>query len=118
MPAKTPTPVPANPAALLDQLIRERGRRHERVAARIVRPDQVDNAFQAACVGFLRAYDLQTAGGGYQGAFRYLVASVHNASLKPIRTEQRSCRQPPFAMSSMIPSSGPPRRREIRPSWS
>lgn len=94
MPAKAHTQVPANPKTgpLLERLIRERRPLLERIAARRVRPDQVEDAIQAACLGFLRAFDPDTATGGEAGALRYLKTSVDNSAAKIIRGETRRVR--------------------------
>lgn len=103
MPAKAHTQVPANPKSgpLLERLILERRPVLERIASRMVRPDQVDDAIQAACLGFLRAFDPTTAVGGEDGAFRYLARAVDNSAAKIIRGETRLRRGlPPAAPAS------------------
>lgn len=89
MPAKARTEVPANPKTgpLMERLIRERHRVLERIAARTVRPDQVEDAIQAACLGFLRAFDPDVAMGGVDGALAYLARSVDNSAAKIVRGE-------------------------------
>lgn len=99
MPAEAPTQVPANPktAPLLEELVRSRRSVLERIAARIVRPDQVEDAIQAACLGFLRAFDPDAATGDAEGAFRYLARAVENSAAKIVRGETRRRRGLPPA---------------------
>lgn len=99
MPAKAHTQVPANPKTgpLLERLIRERRPMLERIAARTVRQDQVEDAIQAACLGFLRTFDPDASTGGMEGAFRYLATSVDNSAAKIIRSEGRRLRGLPPA---------------------
>lgn len=91
MPAEAPNQVPAHPKTgpLLERLVRERRPVLERIASRTVRPDQVDDALQAACLGFLRAFDPDSATGGTAGAFRYLAKAVENSAAKIVRGETR-----------------------------
>lgn len=94
MPAKAHTQAPANPKTgpLLERLIRKKRPVLEAIAARKVRPDQVEDAIQAACLGFLRAFDPDAATGGEAGALRYLKTSVDNSAAKIIRGETRRVR--------------------------
>lgn len=75
----------------------ERGHRLRRIAASIA-GDQADDAVQAACLGFLRAFEPGAAHGGYEGAYRYLARATANSASKLIRSDQRRRRGlPPVA---------------------
>lgn len=90
MPAE-PTPHRPNPetAYLLERLMTERGARLVRLAASITDRAQAEDAVQAACVGFLRAFDPATAYDDLDGAYRYLARAVANAASRINRTDRR-----------------------------
>jgi len=95
-----PTPPSTDPrtANLLEEFIAEHEHRLWRIAASIAGPDQADDAVQSACLGFLRAFNPDTAHGGAAGAFSYLARATANAAAKLVRTDARRRRGLPPAV--------------------
>src|SRR6266511_5158837 len=75
-------------AAVLDQLVRERGPTLRKIS-HAAAGDDADEAFQRACVGFLMSFDPAASYAGLDGAQRYLATAIYNHASKLRRSRVR-----------------------------